>query len=275
MKIILFLFAIIMAETLFATPQYGDKLIIGKDTVWIYSYPLEKYFKEKGSRTIGKIEMKVFCTALWRGYVATWKLENNRLFLVKVETGYCNKPPTAISIIEEFGSNKVLAHWVNETIVCPQGRLIQSAASASLSIHEREIHYTLKAGKLVEKKEFDFLEKDKYLLFPEEKFLKDTIKSLILKSIDKVERDSINIEETCFVIVEFNEYGELSCIKLSKKPNNVTERIVLRNSKKALQGVRGLMKVYHKRYCPIEKVEVFFSGYNIKYPHGRKKRDKD
>ena len=80
---------------LFGTAQLTDIFIYNQDTLFVYTNPLEEYFNKKGERKIGKLELDYSCTALWRGYVATWKLERDSLFLVKIQTNYFSSRLTA------------------------------------------------------------------------------------------------------------------------------------------------------------------------------------
>jgi len=42
-QIVIFLFFVLGAKNIFATAQYGDRLVVNGDTVWIHSNPLEAY----------------------------------------------------------------------------------------------------------------------------------------------------------------------------------------------------------------------------------------
>jgi TPR repeat protein len=270
-RVVIFLFFVLWSESLFATAQQGDKLVVNGDTAWINSNPLEKYFEEKGKRTIGEFDLnsrECFSTSLWRGYVATWKLENDSLFLIRIQTEYCSgSNPKEINIKSEFGSNKVFAQWVTDTIVCPQGELLQYVHMGYESIYEGEKYYTFKQGKRTDTKEINYLEKDNALLFPGEKFLRDTIKTAILKSIDKVEIDSLNEKALSRILmVFFDDDRKISHISFGSNPQNINEKIILRNAKKALKNFPELMKVNHKWYFP-PRIQMSFNEHCLKFPY--------
>jgi len=263
-KIVVVSLFVFVANNLFATRQFSDIFIANGDTTVIFSSPLEQYFSRKGERTIGKIKMSGFCTALWRGYVATWKLENDSLFLIRVQADYCGNKPKDVNLKKEFGTRKVFANWVTDTLVCPQGELLFYVGSPF--IHEGEKHYEFKQGKLISTKNINYLERNDTLIFPEEYFLEDTIRRLVLKSIDKVERDSIDENKTSTLVIRFNENREISDIDIWGEPENINEKIILRNAKEALKGFPKLMNVNYERYF-IPDLKIFFNGYCLKFPN--------
>ncbi len=267
-KVFIFLLFVLWSKNTFATAQYGDLFVINGKTVEIFSNPLEEYFEKKGARTIGEVDLDVgeSCTALWRGYVATWKLENDKLYLIRVQTNYCSSPKE-IDIKKEFGSKKVFADWVDRTIVSPQGELLQYVHMGYASIYEGDKHYTFKQGKLIDTKEFNYLEKDSTLLFPGEYFLRDTIQSIILNSLSEAERDSIDANDSNELIVSFNENGEISNIAFLYE--SVNDKIMLRKAKEALIGFPQIMKVNHKNYYPPE-LEIWLNGHCLKFPNDTK-----
>lgn len=272
LKILLLIFiAGTASQRIYATGQYGDKLIINLDTVWINSNPLEDYFEKKGSRKIGEEELYSNCTALWRGYVATWKLEANKLFLIRIQTDYCGDNPIDIDISKEFGTAKVFAKWVNQIITRPKGEVLQYVHMGYMSIYEEEIFYSFKNGKLIGTKKNTYLERNNKLIFPGTSFLMDTIKTIILKSINSTERTSFNIDSSCFINISFNENGKLSQIGIGydKEPTTSMEKIILKDAIEALKNFPKLMRVNHKNYSP-PTIQLYFSGHCLKFPNDRK-----
>ncbi len=259
----------------FATGQYGDILIVGKDTSWINSNPLEIYFERKGARTIDSTEMYQSCTALWRGYVATWRLDNKRLYLIRVQIDYCGDSPIDVDLTKEFGSNYVFASWVGEIIIRPKGKLLQYVHMGYLSIYEEEVFYNFRKGLLTDIKNQKYIVKDKKLIFPGIDFLRDTIRNIILASIDSTTRATFSMDSSCNVVIGFNEKGEISCIELgygcgfNRQPTNKMEKIILEKSVTSLKRFPKLMRVSHKDYQP-PTVSLYFSGHCLKFPNDRK-----
>lgn len=254
----------------FATAQYGDLLIIAKDTFEINSNPLEGYFDKKGKRTINGEEMQGNCTALWRGYVATWKLQNDSLFLVRIQTDYCGDNPVDLDVKKEFGTNKFFANWVNHTIVQTKGELIQYVHMGYMSIYEQEIYYKFKNGKIINTEVKKYVEYNDKEILPAERRLSDTIKKLILKEITLDERKKFDEDSTCSINIIFNKNGEIDKIEKSynRQVQNLMEEVILKKAKIALANFPKLMKVTHERYYP-PTLDLFFSGHCLKSPKDR------
>lgn len=267
---ILIFFFLTNFSKLFATAQYGDRLIIEKDTFWINTNPLESYFEKKGVRTINGEEMQGSCTALWRGYVATWKLQNDSLFLIRIQTDYCGDKPIDLDVKKEFGTNQVFANWVNYTIMQTKGELIQYVHMGYMSIYEQEIYYTFDNGKLKEKKVKDNVNYESKGILPAERKLSDTIKRLILKQITKEERRQFSEDSTCSISVIFNKNGVIEKIEMSynQQVQDKMEALILKKAQFALKNFPNLMKVKHERYFP-PTIDLFFSGHCLKNPEDR------
>src|SRR5215207_743338 len=87
-----FVFATIVAFTAilaFATPQIPDILIYQGKEYPIQQELLGEYFKKHPER---KIETDWHCSALWRGYVASFEVVDDELVLKGMTTGNCDTP---------------------------------------------------------------------------------------------------------------------------------------------------------------------------------------
>lgn len=269
-KYILVPLIVLLTNQLYATAQYGDILIVKGDTSWIFSNPLENYFKKKGSRTIGDTALKGNCTALWRGYVATWLLENDSLFLVRLQTNYCGDNPVEVGLFEEFQTNKVFADWTSSTLVRPEGELLNYVHAGYMSIYEGDTYHFIEDGLLTETKTYNYLEREQGRTFPGEDFLKDTIRTMILKSIPMKERETFYEGHNCSMTIVFTEQGEIDTIEVyyGKKPETIMQKTIRLRAKEVLKDFPKLMKVEHDRYHP-PSVELWFSGHCLKYPLDR------
>jgi hypothetical protein len=64
-------------STVFSTEQYPDKLIIGEDTIYLKSFPLENLKLKKAPFDYGAYSFP--STGCYRGYVATWQIIDEAL----------------------------------------------------------------------------------------------------------------------------------------------------------------------------------------------------
>jgi hypothetical protein len=90
MKNIAIILFTLISFTVSATEQTLDKLIYKTDTIGISTFPLNTLIE-----TYPLIKKKLFhysdticeSTDCWRGYIGTWKIENDSLFLIKLTNG--------------------------------------------------------------------------------------------------------------------------------------------------------------------------------------------
>ena len=157
MKLIKTILICLISGQLFGTAQIPDFLIFQDDTLAIFSNPLEGYFDEKGARKIGEIDFEKgnHCTTLWRGYVGTWKIENDSLFLINIEIEYCSDNSIEIDLREEFFSNKIFADWVSFEILNPYGKQIKYIHQGYESIYEFERGFEFVEGELITINNYD------------------------------------------------------------------------------------------------------------------------
>lgn len=87
-------------------------------------------------------------TACWRGYIATWELDGDELYLKQVEGKYRLRGPGLI-----------LAHWFSGTVIVNEGKVLRNAGYAM--IFEREIHLSFEQGFLVDSRMVDNRDKDR------------------------------------------------------------------------------------------------------------------
>jgi len=64
------------------TRQIRDRLIYGGDEYHLSEEILEDYFKQNPNI---KPKSEILCTALWRGYIATFEIKENQMFVQKLE----------------------------------------------------------------------------------------------------------------------------------------------------------------------------------------------
>lgn len=138
-----------------STAQYGDILIYKGDTLQLFSNPLENYLETKSRRTINDYELTWTSTACYRGYIATWKIANDSLYLLRVQKGCQSENPQYFDLKLEFGTDSVFAYWYTGKALAPKGKLIHYVHDAYESFYEYEIVLAFENGLLTSKQEFD------------------------------------------------------------------------------------------------------------------------
>jgi hypothetical protein len=97
---------------------------------------------------------KIFSTACWRGYVGTWEILEEKLFLVGLK-GFPeeNKELSLENIFPN--QKKVFAEWFSGEIQIPQGKMLHYEHMGYMSIFEKDLFFEFNKGNLVGKREFD------------------------------------------------------------------------------------------------------------------------
>ncbi|TCI85704.1 hypothetical protein [Tenacibaculum sp. M341] len=141
----------------FATGQIPDIIIFKGDTLSLFSNPLEEYLEKKKTRAINHYKLEPESTACYRGYVATWEIKDNQLFLVKID--YCHdneeKIKRKFDFVKEFGEETVLAKWFSGKILIVSGKELIYFHSGYSAIYEKEIELSISDGKITNKKVID------------------------------------------------------------------------------------------------------------------------
>ncbi|WP_159634068.1 hypothetical protein [Sphingobacterium composti Ten et al. 2007 non Yoo et al. 2007] len=114
------------------TAQYTDILIYQDGAHSICNEPLSKLLKERS------IKFHTPHTALWRGYTASWKLIENKLYLVGLKA-YLDYD-SVVDLDYLYPDHKeVLAEWFTGEIKINLGKLIEYRHSGYDSIYEKNL----------------------------------------------------------------------------------------------------------------------------------------
>ena len=90
MRVITTFIFVLLFVTTSATEQDGDKLIYKSDTIYIYNYPLDsliKIFPPLEKRILNYSDIICESSSCWRGYIGTWIIQNDSLYLSKLTNG--------------------------------------------------------------------------------------------------------------------------------------------------------------------------------------------
>jgi hypothetical protein len=127
-KHIVFIVLLMQGFCLFATEQMPDILIYNGKEYALTVNPMETYFyrfPEKRPRP------SVWSSGLWRGYIATFEIIQNELWLIDIKI-YGSESIDGkftsryVSIIDDFleGQEKMKIDWFNGLLVLPQGKIV-------------------------------------------------------------------------------------------------------------------------------------------------------
>lgn len=136
------------------TAQFSERLHYRGEELALCSEPLGYYLK-----TVRKdFALEAPSTALWRGYVGTWTIENKHLYLVKLK-GHKATPVGTIDIglgdlFPDFPDG-VFAHWYSGELRCPMGGLLEYVHGGYASTYEKDLFLRFEKGILISERIVD------------------------------------------------------------------------------------------------------------------------
>ena len=146
-KYIIFIVFIVQGFYLFATEQESDIIIInGVKYSYIINdpYPMELYFNEFPEK-----RPPMIWTSLWRGYIATFEIIENELWVIKIEKH--NDSHERIDITRESmnGNDKMKIDWFNGILLLPHGNRVERALGFDSIIFEYYKIIEIQNGNLI------------------------------------------------------------------------------------------------------------------------------
>jgi hypothetical protein len=173
--IILILLLSCFAEDVSATAQIPDHLIYEGKTYHLHNNPLEAYFKEHPKK---RPEGDITSTALWRGYIATFEIQNQQLILTDLQIQVYNhkegKEEWTPNVTLKSVLNRVFPEgdtlkidWCTAVLILPSGKLKDYVDFGYVSTFEQYLLLEIKEGILIQAKEFDG---EGYRVFKKEQF---------------------------------------------------------------------------------------------------------
>lgn len=126
------------------TAQAMEKIFIDGLEYSMASEPLEQYL----SCFEGVLNFNSQSTDCWRGYLGTWKIADNKLYLIGLEGNIQTmEGEKDISMDYLFPFEKeVFAEWYCDEIRIPQGRLLHYVHMGYESVHEKDLLINIENG---------------------------------------------------------------------------------------------------------------------------------
>jgi hypothetical protein len=125
------------------TAQYPEKLYFRGNEYRLIVEPLEMYFKTYLARP----KIRSSSTANYRGYIGTWKIENGKLYLEKLNSRDGKEMELKTKLFPE-ADGSVFAGWYSGTLICPHGEMDQYVHAGYASTYERYLLLNVEQGEL-------------------------------------------------------------------------------------------------------------------------------
>lgn len=153
-RILLAILVLPIAPVALATAQVPDLLIVDGKEFALNTNPLESQLEQKQWKPP---EEAMVSTANWRGYVATWEVKEDKLFLKEV-TILVSDPKSdekyrrkAITSDLYPGVPEVHAAWYTGALVVPDGKIIEYVHMGYGSSFDHYQIFRVRAGQVIER----------------------------------------------------------------------------------------------------------------------------
>jgi len=115
------------------TAQIGERLFYEGESLSMCSEPLNDFFTFSGNR----LRFARTNTALWRNYVGTWEILNDRLYLIGLDATMRDGSPASLEKVFTGFPDRVFAHWYSGELHVPRGELLRHVHMGYSSIFEK------------------------------------------------------------------------------------------------------------------------------------------
>lgn len=195
----------------FGTGQTSELIIFEGDTLALLSLPLEDYLGEFDDRDKYHPALKSGCsTALWRGYVGLWKIENSEFFLIDVYV--CGQRDKSI-FKKLFDSNSpIKADWFSGNLFIQHGKMLKYNHSGFARYFEEETVIKIEQGNLISQHHYvnGFKPDDRNLSSNPDSVMAEFYKRINWKALPKLSKDYI-----VFIELKLGEVDSLTIIRSS------------------------------------------------------------
>ena len=257
-KLIFFLICTFVSLDLYATAQIPDKIVYQGKIVDLLGSPLE-FHPNREQFTPEKLfnAQGCFFTACWRGYVATWSVENDELYLLQIRnacyptpqgdvvasyksTG--DKPGSEYADLKKlFGGEdqhgKIFAGWYSGELYMPQGPLVYYVHDGFQSSYSKELKLQIQNG-IITSKEVCDNSKSHEVNYSEPEW-QNKIYSAI--HWDILPADTI---KRVIVVFSGNEEGVIDSIEVRRSGGDLYDQEAV----KAIKALPGTIRYVHGKF---------------------------
>jgi hypothetical protein len=123
------------------TIQISEKLLYMGKIHGMREAPLAMYFELEMVEPAFEIQV----SSLWRGYVGTWEIVDDRLYMVELTGKLEDGSDANLATIFPSHPDKVFAHWYSGKISIHQGQRIKYVPGYS-SVYEKDLFFIIDKG---------------------------------------------------------------------------------------------------------------------------------
>jgi hypothetical protein len=127
------------------TAQVPETLKYKGQELALTEEPLNDYLFLSGV----KLELESPHTGLWRGYVGSWEIIDDRLYLTGLRGTFSDGSCLTLANLFPDFPGRVFAHWYTGTLRIPQGRQLKYVHMGYASVYERDLLLDVERGAVV------------------------------------------------------------------------------------------------------------------------------
>ena len=127
------------------TAQMPERLTYKGEKLSLAEHPLSAFFKLAGS----KPAMAETSSALWRGYIGSWEINDGRLYLIDIDGELEDGSALTLDLLFPGFPDRVFAHWYSGDMRIPQGKLLNYIHAGYASVYERDLILNIERGVVV------------------------------------------------------------------------------------------------------------------------------
>ena len=126
------------------TAQIAERLLYEGQEYALFDEPLAPYL----ARMKLQLDAVSLTTALWRGYVGTWEIRGERLYLLRLRgTRQDGSRLTLAHLFAQF-PRRVFAHWYTGRLQVPQGKQLRYVHAGFFSVYESDWWIEVERGRV-------------------------------------------------------------------------------------------------------------------------------
>lgn len=128
------------------TAQSPERIVYMGKRLSMCTEPLEDYFSKGGIRP----NLRRSSTALWRRYIGSWEIVDDRLYLTGLDGWLEDGTRVTAGMIFPGFPDKVFAQWYSGQLRIPEGELRKYVHMGYGSTYERDLLLEVRDGVVIE-----------------------------------------------------------------------------------------------------------------------------
>lgn len=122
------------------TAQVSETIIIEEKKLALLTEPLAPLLEEK------EVEFTARSSACWRGYIGTWELKNDGLYLIAFDGIFNHEKVELKDLYKKESSDPVKANWFSGELRIPIGEMVIYVHGGYESSYSEELIITIDRG---------------------------------------------------------------------------------------------------------------------------------